>query len=681
MSNLRKLSRTYGLLMLSFLMISLAILPTIRAVAQSESDLKSIYDDTTFYDPFSSSCPTQTNNTTTAANPVQLSGTRVFYIGDSLTYHMAARGGQLLTKTAAAGYAVDTNFVDDRDPSIPRVTGVSVDAQGGINVTNTIPHILQHPPDYINADIIVIGLGTNFEQSDFTTAVSQLIKTIRTNNTKATIYWVNTYWSTQGRRKSYQQLNQEIAAAAVTNGFTVIDYASAAEKDPSIAPAVYNPSTKSPDGIHVDTDVGRQKKADWIISQLPKPGTQPTTPTSTTTAPVTPNTTTAPSGTYDPTSLNFPSFPNEALMATNIEDYIRKGYPSSPWFNIPNLGTWLMTESKNRNINPMLVMVSGKQENAYGTVGDNPRINNNFFGMKGQGGYIHFSSAQEGMTAFLDALKRNIIDKSNASYKDVTDMYEYFSVHQTGGIHYPGDGLSLGDPQMPNAHISWDSQYNPGNYWKTAASVISSVSGLTVSPEIPPKGSVTNYAAATGCTTITIGATTKGDASKYITDCNANGGNAAIVCTAINQLTGIPYDMSKRAPPTEANPQFLDCSSLVNMAIYRTFGLNLGGLCSADFLSNQYMQVIDIHSIQPGDMIGHGAACGGAGHVALVVSYDATTKKLIAMETGSPQYLSGIMGAGLPNSYGAGLKADGGNGGFEWAVRYVGPKTLQPGAL
>ena len=112
-------NRQINFLKLSLLLITGLVfvgVPVARAYAQSQSDLQSIYDDTTFYDPFSSTCPDQTSNTLTAGNPASVSGNRVFYIGDSLTYHMTARGGDLLTKTATAGYSVDPGFLEtDRD--------------------------------------------------------------------------------------------------------------------------------------------------------------------------------------------------------------------------------------------------------------------------------------------------------------------------------------------------------------------------------------------------------------------------------------------------------------------------------------------------------------------------------------------------------------------------------------
>jgi hypothetical protein len=380
------------------------------------------------------------------------------------------------------------------------------------------------------------------------------------------------------------------------------------------------------------------------------------------------------SGGYDPTSLNFPQFPDDAAIAANIDTYVRDYEPESPWLKISNLGTWIVSETKSRNVNPMLVVSIGRQENAFGTTGNAPRDHNNFFGMKGGDGYQHFGSPEEGMVAFFDALKRNIVDRTHANYKEVTTFYEYISVHQTGGIHYPGDGLDASDPLMPGTPINWDSSYNPAVYWRTVASVITTITGIEISPEVPPRGGLPSVAC--GGSSLTAA----GSASEYIADCGVNGGNAAIACTAINQLMGLPYSRPNRAAPTDPDPKFLDCSALVSMAIYRTFGTDLGGICSVDFLSNVNFETIDVGTIRPGDLVGRGVACGGAGHIAIVVSYDPVTKKLITVETGSPKYPSGLRGIGGPGGYDVGLEIDG-KGSYEWAVRYSGPKILREGAL
>lgn len=165
-----------------------------------------------------------------------------------------------------------------------------------------------------------------------------------------------------------------------------------------------------------------------------------------------------------------------------------------------------------------------------------------------------------------------------------------------------------------------------------------------------------------------------GDAAAYIADCAVNNGNAAIACTAINQLLGIQYSAELRAPASDPTPEFLDCSAFVNMAIYRTFGNDLGGMCSAQFPTSEFFEVIDVTQILPGDMVGRGTVCGTGGHIGIVVSYDSTTQRLITVETGSPLRPSGIRGIGGANNHNVGLLVDG-NGEYEWAVRYIGPKT------
>ncbi len=165
-----------------------------------------------------------------------------------------------------------------------------------------------------------------------------------------------------------------------------------------------------------------------------------------------------------------------------------------------------------------------------------------------------------------------------------------------------------------------------------------------------------------------------GAAQQYISDCSINNGNAEIACTAINELMGVSYSMEQRAPATDPAPAFLDCSALVNMAIYRTFGKDLGGMCSAEFKTSEFFEIIDVTQILPGDMVGRGSVCGTQGHIAVVVSYDPSTKKLITIEASSSDHPSGLRGIGGDHGYSVGLEVDG-NGSYEWAVRCIGPKT------
>ncbi len=617
-------------------------------------------------------------------------GAKVFYLGDSLTHGMANLG-DLLGKTKTAGFDVDIapTFYKTKTPigayAVSGVYGKSINATSGITIGNTTRLAV----DYTSADItaagaIVIALGTNAKAeaktdiaadkgisvstiSDADVATAQateiplLIAKIKALNPNAPIYWLNTYISNVAYG-NYLTINKTIADNAPGN-YTVID----------LADAIDNGTAPKPDGGEPGGSVHYAPatygvRAQWVVDQLKALAAAG-------------GGTTAPSGGagYDPTSLLFPAFPDEAALASKIQDYIQTKTPKSPWLNVPNVGTWIVSESKNRGINPLILMGLGKQENFYGTIGDNAITNNNYFGITSGNGYVHFDTPLAGLTAMLDALKRNIIDKSNSSYKNVTSLYEYVSVHQTGGIHYPGDGMNIFDPRM-KVYVSWDTQYNPRNYWQTVAGALTDLTGIPVSPEIPAKGSapVLGTASCPGAVTsdpATASATTptpaKGNAATYIPDCSVNGGNAAIACTAINQLSGVNYSIPDRAAPTDPSPKFLDCSSLVAMAIYRSFGVNLGSICSVGFLSDKvhFQELTDFSTLLPGDMVGHGTICGTAGHVALVAKYDATSDSLSVMEAASPSKPSGIRSGKLSNMN------------FTWAVRYVGQKSLQPGAL
>jgi hypothetical protein len=161
------------------------------------------------------------------------------------------------------------------------------------------------------------------------------------------------------------------------------------------------------------------------------------------------------------------------------------------------------------------------------------------------------------------------------------------------------------------------------------------------------------------------------DPSGHIPDCGANGGNAAIACTAISELLNIPYNNSSQLSPTTPDPvAFLDCSAFVAMAIYRTFGLNRLQ-CSVQFNNDpEYFQRIPIRDIQPGDLLGRGTVCngaGGTGHIGIVVSYNTSTHELVTAESFTRNRPSSIRTD-------AGLAIDG-TGSYEWAVRYIGPKT------
>lgn len=224
--------------------------------------------------------------------------------------------------------------------------------------------------------------------------------------------------------------------------------------------------------------------------------------------------------------LIYPALPNEQAVADSINNYIRERKPNSPWLSIaPNFGQWLINESKSRNINPFIITGSGQQENQFGTSGGRHVSEyHNYFGMKGstpidiQGSeYRGFGSPIEGMLFMMDNLKEKTQGENRGSYKDVTNLYEFLGVHQSGRVAYPGEPLDPNDSSGPNGpdgntmdgwdsamrvYISWDTTknngppanpayrgntYNPGIYYKNVINQINTITGLTLS-EVPSRG-------------------------------------------------------------------------------------------------------------------------------------------------------------------------------------------------
>ncbi len=412
---------------------------------------------------------------------------------------------------------------------------------------------------------------------------------------------------------------------------------------------------------------------------------------------------------FDPLSLNYPAFPNENELIQNLKNYILEKYPRSPFAKNLQYVDQIFATSKqpDRNINPLLVIVIARQENGFGQANSSATQNNNYFGItQGPRSYRQFSSVEAGIDYFVEKVSRHVTNPTGP-YTGLTNFYEYLSIHQVGLIAYPDEypdnapGKNSTPPYLTydermDVYTSWDVTrnshrpgwnsgsnpllYNPGIYYRNGINTINALTGLNLSTT-PDRGSAN--ATFGSCGEITTQST--GTAASYIEDCSVNNGNAAIACTAINQLTGVSYSQALRASATDTSPEYLDCSALTGMAIYRTFGVDLKGLCSLGYLTNSNFEIIDVKDVKPGDFVGKGTICGEnddgiAGHIAIVISYDTIEKKLITVETGSEKYLSGIRGNGEAGTYNVGFAIDG-NGNYTWAVRYIGEKTLQPEAL
>ena len=442
--------------------------------------------DTPFYDPSATECGTQSNPQTSTS-----STGRVFYIGDSLMYGMT-KIGDLLSKTNVGGFTVDTKYIDTPSPSSPRVSGSSVEATGGIRIDETMSNLDTHPQDIAagKVDTVVIGLGTNID-TDMPTKINSLISKIKTLNSSVKILWITTYFPAS-KSKTFESVNQDIKNSAAGN-YDVIDIASAISADPSLAP-------DGGDGIHYGPE-GYKKRSDFIVKNIPKNSAVSSTSI----------------GTYDPLSLTYPSFPDEASIANGIDSVIKKRSPSSGWLASPGFGARLMEKSKAANINPLFIVASGNIESNFG-LSPVALAHNNSFGMKSsESTYRDFATMEEGVFAFVNIIPRNLSgDGASGAYKNVKNIYEYFSVHQSGGIHYPGDGMNVYDAAM-DVYISWDPnansskpgnpQYTPMIYYRTNVGLINEVTGLHISDTAPGLSTaVASTCSATGKT----GSTAKG---------------------------------------------------------------------------------------------------------------------------------------------------------------------------
>lgn len=622
----------------------------------------------------------------------------VYILGDSITVDAQ---DELRTDLEQAEFSITKINADggraiSTDTAAPGTSGLDAIKEDG-NLDNR-----QDGANIIaSADAVVVALGTNSGNEDLNIEIPKLINEIRKAKADVPIFLVNLFYK-KPTTITVEQRNNTISDQASRNSnVKVIDAYSAG-------------ISLLDDKVHPDGE-GSRKFSETIVNHLKQNKSFILSGGS------------GELGSGSLIGLGYPDFDDEASIGTNITNFIREKTPSSPFLTVPNIaniGQFIVDESKNRDINPLFIAGSGLIENRYGTVGD-AASKNNFFGMtdSSAGGYRMFPDAKTGILEFMDAIKNNIYNNgAYGKYKDAKNMYEYFSVHQTGTIAYPGEEIDPNDLSGPvfdsngnvilykqdknnsnkpdgnkmdgydprmGVYMSWTEKvhpnkeypstaiFNPLYYYRMNIEVVNSVTGSNFDPENP-----SGQLGLDACGNTSVPST--GDASKYITDCGANDGNAAIACTAINQLMGIPYDQAKRALATDPTPAFLDCSALTGMALYRTFGVDLGGICSTAYLTNpNFERIEDIRDIKPGDFIGKGTGCatgGGGGHIALVVSYNKETKELVTIESSSKRYPSGIRG-GPDGTYPVSLAVDGLGGYYIWAVRYIGDKTLQPGAM
>lgn len=704
-----KRQKNYKLLLNFFLGFLTIFGPIARASA--EQTLRQLYDQGIYFvTPLSLVC--SNNSAAGSSIPYSAVGKKVFYIGDSITVGMANDGG-LLTTSSSDGLNVTTTYeTTDDGAGNPRLVGPSIEATQGWKTGNTLDRLKQRAnavdikkSDFgsENAEVIVVALGTNQEEG-FKNKVVDFIKYLRTANATAKIFWVKTNFKGNSPGNYSSTVNKDIDDAIVLSGdsnMSVID----PNSDVSLSP--------DSGDVHF-TSEGSKRFANFIIGSLSGKIISIESSSGTTVT----------SGIPDP--------PND-LYKTSSEDTHKYvwSYLVNEKHLTPNAAAGLMgnfeaeagnnpwridyKDTKEQPEIPSITGANGAPEvdpivagnTGYGIVQwtneshqrsmlyyslgmgpaplfNKPRSSGNLrFQLDFMWFDLESSKASAAWTVAYTKLK-----DPNVTLEEASDIV---------AINYEAPGSVNYTPRV------WDE--TTGDWKKNPRTgkiigetfeqyLIDKEKSLTtrrnLSQQMLQKYQGTTYDTTKSSSTSTLGAcasqsSTKstGEAAKYIPDCGANGGNAAIACTAINQLSGIPYSQPQAAAADDPDPQFLDCSGLTNMAIYRTFGYN-PALCSVNYLSNEKFQVIeDIRTIQPGDLVGQGTACGGTGgdgHIALVVSYDPATKKLITVESSGGNIASGLRG--VEGTYDVHLQVDNDvQYSYQWAVRYIGDKVLQDGAL
>ncbi len=205
----------------------------------------------------------------------------------------------------------------------------------------------------------------------------------------------------------------------------------------------------------------------------------------------------------DALTLSYPNYKDEAAAALKFEEFIRSKRPNSPWLTIPNIGSRIVEEGKKYNANPFLMITIGKTESAFSTAGRAATVQNNPFGIKETSStYVTFPTVEAGLfneKGILAGLQKRLSEHPN--YKDVKNMYEYYSVHVSGQILYPGDGFYSGDPAMPGAVVSseGDTGYGPVEYWSNAINDYNEIFGSDLSTKPPQRNGLSISSDGTSC--------------------------------------------------------------------------------------------------------------------------------------------------------------------------------------
>jgi hypothetical protein len=207
--------------------------------ALTEKDLKSIYSETTFYDPDACDPNADTSATTNSS---------VFMLGDSIL--QSAEGGGLKEKLKKQGYT---------DITIDAVRSRSI-ISPGVGTTNGLEAVdtpAANKDKITKAGTIVIVLGTNYD-GGFEANLKKLVDKIQGLNNTARLFWVNVGIKTQ--TVEMNKTNKIINKNQSKYKYTIVDWHKEVVGDPSLIGG---------DKVHPTAD-GAKKLVSLISEQLGK---------------------------------------------------------------------------------------------------------------------------------------------------------------------------------------------------------------------------------------------------------------------------------------------------------------------------------------------------------------------------------------------------------------------------
>lgn len=637
--------RSNGLVMVSvrmlyrILLVALAmvVFMTSSASALSSEQLRLFNSGIFWYDVHEAAC--SASIPTTASGPSLKTGDKLYILGDSITVRAAQNySEQFATRNVEAYINGKVSRSWNSAGSTPGLSPQGTNSSG-LDAVET-------DRDFIStANGVVIALGSNGGVGG--NPIDDVVAKIREYNaSNIPIWWVNTIVTPGSYDSLGSSLGEFNAALSARQDITVIDWFKAVDPsgNSSVTPG-QDAGGLLEDGLHPVIGAGTSKLAELVVSTTFGSGSG--TPT-----------TSGGGCTCGGSSVAAGASRDERYRATWAY-FIGKGLSAEATAGV--MGN-LEAES---GIDP-----HNTEDTA--PVPDGPEIPIEAIRSKWGYGIAQWTyyNRQEALIAMAQSTGRStgdlILQLDYLWYELENNYTGVMAVLQTPGVTLADASYSfLADFETPEPFTSRGTQAQ-----RDRATAERLAKGTAIFNEFSGQNIAGGFGGSGGCAS----SPATGNAANYIKDCSLNGGNAMIACKAINELSGIPYSQTNRPSVDDPNPATLDCSGLTNMAIYRTFGHN-PGLCSVEYRTSNDFQEIDVHDIQPGDLVGRGTACSdeGHGHIAIVVSYDAASKKLVTVEASSARWPSGVRDGG-EGSYSVGLAADG-NGSYEWAVRYIGPKT------